>query len=430
MIALSEKILQIHNFGNKCLIKTDNGLIPQNEHVSYLIKYIYNNPSTIESISQAFVSQYNINASLEEVKQLVQKFICDSNHSNKLFILDNDNRCISNPLISGTPNRYVPYLLNIELTNMCNLNCTHCYKEANCNVPTHIDLCKLEELLSFLNSKNLSITLTGGEPTIHKSFEDIVELCSNYGTVDLVTNGLMLKNISPTLLKKINLIGISLYGIDDETYRINTGVQNGFLRLTESIEHLISAKKNFILTMVLDKEKINNLEKYIDVATKFSPDNLQIGLPFRNGKLAKETEGNEHWLLTDKDIQFAYRKIREHQKKAKIKILDWERDVYEKKYTYDDPNNPSNFYKTHCMKCGAGTTQWTVSESFTFRPCNLLSGEIAEEISFEVFKMYVDGKCLIDWKNYMNNCRKIYFTKFGLQLSECCKRLTDFIDEK
>lgn len=431
MILLSKKVLQIHYFGNNCLVKTDEGLISQNEYSSFIIKSIYNRPTTIENITHSFIKQFNIDASFEDIQSIIHNYIFK--YSKKLFIecTDYDNVPPSNPIISGIPNRYVPYLLNIELTNTCNLNCTHCYKEANSSKPSHIDLCKLEELLSFLNSNNLSITLTGGEPTIHKSFEEIVALCAKFGNVDLVTNGLMLKNISSTTLKKLNLIGISLYGIDNLSYEINTGIKNGFSMLIQATEHLHSIGKNFILTIVLDREKIHNLEKYIDVAEKLGASNFQIGLPFRSGRLTEESNDNEQWILSSEEKQIAYKKIREYKKNNnKIQILDWERDVYEKKYSYDDPNNPSNFYKTHCMKCGAGTTQWTVSEDFCFRPCNMLSGELVDKISFETFKDYVNGKHIIKWADYMKKYKEIYSTKFGLQLSDCCKRLTDFIDEE
>ena len=429
MVSLSKNIIQIHYFGNKCLIKTEEGLIPQNEYVSFIIKYVYNNPTTINNITRAFINKFDIRASFDDVKSLVQNYI---EASTNIFVQDSDANCsfTSSPVLSGTPDKYVPYLLNIELTNSCNLNCPHCYKEANCYAPTHIDVHKIEELLSFLNSHNLSITLTGGEPTIHKSFEDIVWLCSKYGRVDIVTNGLMLSGVSSEVLNRLNLIGISLYGIDNLSYEHNTGVKNGFSKLVESTDYLHSIGKEFILTIVLDAEKIVNLEKYINIAEKLGAVNFQIGLPFRSGRLAEKTTENERWIISNEEIRIAYRKIREYQKNnGKIKILNWEREVYETKIAHDDPNNPSNFYITPCMKCGAGTTQWSISEDFTFKPCNLLSNEFVKKIPFETFKNYVDGKHIIDWRKYMKEYKDTYSAKFGLCLSDCCKRLTDFIDE-
>lgn len=35
------------------------------------------------------------------------------------------------------------------------MNCSHCYKEENCNEPSHIDISELQKLLSFLNSNEL-----------------------------------------------------------------------------------------------------------------------------------------------------------------------------------------------------------------------------------------------------------------------------------
>lgn len=432
MITLSNDIEQIHYFGKKCMVKTQSGLVPLNEHISFLVKYTHlKKATTIDDMTVAFLKEFSVAGEYEDVKRLISNFVYSVNKTQQLFREQNENDiAVNNPIkVSGIEGRYVPYLLNIELTNKCNLNCTHCYKEANCHKINNIDLDDLSLLFSFLDSSNLSVTLTGGEPTLHPKFEKVVELCSEFGTVDLVTNGLNLKSVSSKVIRMINLIGISLYGTDDNTYKINTGIENGFSLLKESIEYLHSIKKDFIITIVLDKEKIQNLDLYIEAATQFGATSLQIGLPSKMGKLMTKNNKNEIWDLTEADKKYAYRRIREYQKKGtKTKILEWQREVYEKNFEFEDPNNPSNFYETHYMKCGAGTTQWSVSEKFKFRPCNLLCNDFAQELMFQSFKDYVEGLYIINWIDYM----KDYETKYsqsGYQLSDCCKRMTDFLEE-
>jgi radical SAM protein with 4Fe4S-binding SPASM domain len=89
--------------------------------------------------------------------------------------------------------------LNIELTNSCNLRCTHCYgsfseTQSPSFVPYEWVLASLSELN---NLHTQSISLTGGEPTIHPNFIEIAlyylkngfELCVftngfNYGIIE------------------------------------------------------------------------------------------------------------------------------------------------------------------------------------------------------------------------------------------------------
>ncbi len=431
MIKLSDEILQIHYFGDKCMIKTEDGLTPLNKQVSFIINLIDKHSMiSFEDLISVFIKKFDIHGDYTEVKRIIERYIYENKFFEDCSVESNIGGNLNKIKRSGSPERYVPYLFNIELTNICNLNCSHCYKEANCFKKQNMDLSLLRELFLFLDSKNLSVTLTGGEPTLHNMFEDAVDICSEYANVDIVTNGLNLYNIGNKTLKKINMIGISLYGSDNKTYKFNTGIDNGFTTLEKTIEYLHKIDKEFIITIVLDKEKIKNLDKYVETAARFGAKNFQIGLPTKTGKLIQRTEVNACWDLSTDDIKCAYRKIRELQKYnyGNMKILDWERDVYERKYRYNDLNNPSNFYKTHCMKCGAGTTQWSISEDFQFRPCNLLSSEFTKNIDFTTFKKYVDGICTINWEEYMKECENLY-SKSGYKLSDCCKRMTDFLYE-
>lgn len=133
MIALSDNILQIHYFGNKCMIKTNVGLMPLNEQVSFLIDFIKtNNLVSLDDITCAFISKFNIKAQYEDIYRLIKTYVYESKYSSKYFCERRDINQLKDIDVSGTVGRYVPYLLNIELTNVCNLNCSHCYKEANC----------------------------------------------------------------------------------------------------------------------------------------------------------------------------------------------------------------------------------------------------------------------------------------------------------
>lgn len=73
-------------------------------------------------------------------------------------------------------------------------------------------------------SSNPRIYFTGGEPTLYRDFEAIVDYVYEMGLqMELLTNGTMLHQISEGSLKKLSAITVSLDNIGDaKTYRKNS----------------------------------------------------------------------------------------------------------------------------------------------------------------------------------------------------------------
>ncbi len=76
------------------------------------------------------------------------------------------------------------------LTYDCNMSCAYCLNNFNSlTTPKPLTTTKWKEVLGRLSpTKDLPITLGGGEPTMHPGFYDIVDSLID-GTVDLLTNG-------------------------------------------------------------------------------------------------------------------------------------------------------------------------------------------------------------------------------------------------
>ena len=88
--------------------------------------------------------------------------------------------------------------INIALTNRCNLKCCHCsiWKE---QPKKDIPLSFVKKILSSeIVAKNVDITLTGGEPFLHKNYLKIIKLILQYKSSSLKTistNGTLTKKI-------------------------------------------------------------------------------------------------------------------------------------------------------------------------------------------------------------------------------------------
>ena len=88
-------------------------------------------------------------------------------------------------------------LANIDLTNRCNLNCPICF--ANANVAGYIYEPSFEKIVSMLQSLRdirptpaTAVQFSGGEPTIHPRFLDIIKRTAEMGfsNIQIATNGL------------------------------------------------------------------------------------------------------------------------------------------------------------------------------------------------------------------------------------------------
>jgi len=111
------------------------------------------------------------------------------------FVLDLKGRGFElNSIIShGSFDKFYPLHVQVELTDDCNLSCDYCYRNANHNNPqsTNIDFKKISNFLLRQKRNNLlEVGITGGEPTRHPQFVDILEfVLKNFELSELVTNG-------------------------------------------------------------------------------------------------------------------------------------------------------------------------------------------------------------------------------------------------
>ena len=80
-----------------------------------------------------------------------------------------------------------------NLGKRCNYDCTYCPSEIHDNTssPTHIDILKgaVDKLMTL--GKPIRLSFTGGEPTVHPNFEELLNYCKHVGIswVSVTTNG-------------------------------------------------------------------------------------------------------------------------------------------------------------------------------------------------------------------------------------------------
>ena len=110
----------------------------------------------------------------------------------------------------------------IELTNRCNLSCGHCFDErhaATGDLPIGI----MEKVLREAKGCGIEqVSFTGGEPTIHRRFREIIARAAEAGyQFSFVSNGASFPQLYPLLLRhRLSFAGVtfSLDGALEQTH--------------------------------------------------------------------------------------------------------------------------------------------------------------------------------------------------------------------
>lgn len=148
-------------------------------------------------------------------------------------------------------NGYFPRAAVLEMSNICNLRCIHCYLDKTRQNVLDTQVCK-DVIYQLSRLGCFKIVLTGGEVFLHK--EELFEVTETAKMKDfevtVITNFTLCSYEDIRRLKRIGLdsLNVSLYGMDGDSYLQITGSSQNVLELKKKI---LYAKKIGIKVTVL-----------------------------------------------------------------------------------------------------------------------------------------------------------------------------------
>lgn len=158
--------------------------------------------------------------------------------------------------------------IRFNLTSACTLSCPMCSMDGlgfdNKYGIFSKDI-RLFRLLKGLKEEEFigEISFSGGEPTIHPLFEDIVDFIINYkisNKLRLLTNGC--QSLKPWIIERFDRMNISVHSLNfDEWKFITNGSLRKYDRLLENLQ-TIFANKGFTINVVVLKG-VNDSEESI-----------------------------------------------------------------------------------------------------------------------------------------------------------------------
>lgn len=209
------------------------------------------------------------------------------------ILVENEDTVCANLSLTGVECRYYPFSIYLEITDSCNLSCSHCYKNAS-EVSTQSHFLayeSVESLIKQCSGKINHLVITGGEPTIHPQIIRILQCCFDYGvSVDLITNGIMLANMPDYIISKLNSIKISYYGYDSSSYCLITSSGHGhnYQRMRDSIIRVFQLSSNAIVGITLNTIFCKNLDKIMDDLVSCGVTRLELGRPVLAGRAVSD----------------------------------------------------------------------------------------------------------------------------------------------
>ena len=239
-IYFSRQIKNLYFFDDSVTLGFDIPLTKSGAGFSYVVTCMCNGMYDIEKISQELIAKFKLEDDCQTVIDMILANTIEDNSIAKAFT-HNLNEANLLPEVNGMWGFKYPQILHIELTNTCNFMCEQCYKSARqCGEFLDFDNVKVKIYDQFKGVIPV-VHFTGGEPTIHSNFKDIVELFNDGYRLQLTTNGSRIVSLPIDIFKKFEAIDISLYGLSEEEYRINTGNANSFGLINEGFTKLKEA---------------------------------------------------------------------------------------------------------------------------------------------------------------------------------------------
>ncbi len=204
-------------------------------------------------------------------------------------------KSIRNLLFPSKDENYLRKLINIEVSNICNVKCIFCiyrfdYREKR--VMSVEDFRKLSKVAIDLGYENLGLTPLSGELFTNRNAIEMIKIAQNVGfrNIGTYTNGILLHhhNVEELLTSGINVIVISFPGFCREIYR-EIFQADKFEEFKESVTLLLETHKRnrsevtiiFEAKSYLTLNQIKEQDFYKEFISKFINDTVSICEPKR-----------------------------------------------------------------------------------------------------------------------------------------------------
>jgi len=290
----------------------------------------------------------------------------------------------------------------LELTPVCNSRCAGCLNESFLADFSHrtlksefrqpfLSAAQWLAILSALPPTLNKVVLSGGEPTLHPEFEDILSGLEHSG-VDYVifSNGRW-----PTPGRLIALLRasthfrgflISLHGISAEAHDAFTEVSGSFCETVENVCNAIAAGLPVSLSMVLTRQNVDTLEAFVQMALEWGVEEISF---------------NRYLYTSDRVEQLAY--CIQPPDAAQLRDAVCRIERLRKRHAHQlrigyGPVIPQSFAPSASQMCSAGESSLVIDPWGNVKPCSYANLRLGN-LLWQDFHTIQQNEHLQMWQN-------------------------------
>lgn len=353
-----------------------------NEEAYDIYKYC-NGKNTIEMIIDKLKVKYTNPEKyvLDFVEKNIEKHIIETSEIRKEDLIERGSKSI-----------YYPDVVVWEITNVCPLNCKHCYLGTKHN--SYITRQQIEQILLIFKEKGIStVQLTGGEVFTHPDIVYIVERLNELDIrISISTSGYIYNELVENVLNILRSnasIRISLDGTEDYHNNIR-GKADAYIRTIEFIKKARAKGIAVQLGSVIINQNDKMIHEMIHIAKS-------IGVSVHSFSVVLD-EGNA--IKNKKCSRLSNQLLQE-------KLKEWS-----KQYDCEDYIIQTSVKDTE-TNCGCGYKLIRIRPDLTITPCPMIEGTIGDlkKESFDsIMKKGTDYFMNIELptrnKKHCENCEK------------------------
>jgi radical SAM protein with 4Fe4S-binding SPASM domain len=334
----------------------------------------------------------NINKSIDSICNLFsvdKTLIYNDINEFALNILNYNENEINVTPRGGTPEWAIdktpdfPLSIEIELTKYCNWNCEFCYNtwkytgNIESNIP-YLSVECFENIVSEASSNGVfTIRLSGGEPTLHPNFEEILKIASRKNMdITLFTNGHNLTISKIEFMKEngVNQLLFSLHGISS----IHNKLANSEIAFEEAVNAIKLAyneNMDFSVETTLTSENISQLIDLAMLLNKLHVKHWNI-MPYVQ-TIDDVKSSTNNMSISYIELNNALKNIKKLYKNFDIRI------PCSPKHCFGNYDNNSLLDISYDNHCGAGILWASISYDGRIRHCphsDCYAGNISDGI--------------------------------------------------
>lgn len=203
------------------------------------------------------------------------------------------------PLVTHPPRTDIlsaPVRVYFEVTQKCNLKCSHCFVSASPKGYYGLDSQSIFQLLDELHRlRVLEIRFTGGEPTIRNDWFDVLSYAKQKGfAVTLNTNGVFAKSKLKQTIERLQTLGLQQITVSvDGMQNVHDSIRGSgnFERVNLSLKAMATAGLPLRINSVINQKNLADIPALIDLAAQYAKE-INFFYMRTIGRAASETHNN------------------------------------------------------------------------------------------------------------------------------------------